>query len=126
LLRPLGRRSCGEWQFSKGKVGRSVRKRVGDVVFFLAHHVDKGNVYMEIENTEALLPARQRIHRQQYSLGDRVRCLLLKLNTDFFDADIILSRGGVNRVCRLLGINTSEIADGNLFLRGIGRARRIG
>ncbi|MDR1256068.1 MAG: transcription termination factor NusA [Puniceicoccales bacterium] len=107
--------------FEKEKLYDDFKSRVGDIVSCVVHHVDNGNVYVEIGNTEALLPARECIHGEEYATGDRVRCLLLKLNTDSRDADIILSRSHVNFVRRLLEIEVSEIADGSVFIRGIAR-----
>ncbi|MDR3273777.1 MAG: transcription termination factor NusA [Puniceicoccales bacterium] len=107
--------------FEKEKLYDDFKNRVGDIVSCVVHRVDNGNVYVEIGNTEALLPARECIRGEEYAPGDRVRCLLLKLNTDSYDADIILSRSHVNFVCRLLEIEVSEIADGSVFIRGIAR-----
>jgi N utilization substance protein A len=50
-----------------------------------------------------------------------VRCFLLKLNTNFRNADIILSRSHANFVDQFLEIEVSEITDGNVFVRGIAR-----
>lgn len=107
--------------FEKEKIYDDFKNRVGDIVSCVVHHVDNGNVYVEIGNTEALLPARECIHGEEYAPGDRVRCLLLKLNTESRDTDIILSRSHVNFVRRLLEIEVSEIADGSVFIRGIAR-----
>ncbi|MDR0679864.1 MAG: transcription termination factor NusA [Puniceicoccales bacterium] len=107
--------------FEKEKIYDDFKNRVGDIVSCVVHHVDNGNVYVEIGNTEALLPARECIYGEEYASGDRVRCLLLKLNTESRDTDIILSRSHVNFVRRLLEIEVSEIADGSVFIRGIAR-----
>jgi N utilization substance protein A len=107
--------------FEKEKLYDDFKNRVGDVASCVVQRVDNGNVYVEIGSTEALLPARECIRGEEYSPGDRIRCLLLKLNTDSRDADIILSRSHVNFVRRLLEIEVSEIADGSVMIRGIAR-----
>jgi N utilization substance protein A len=107
--------------FEKEKLYEDFKNRVGDIISGTVRRVDKGNVYIEIGSTEALLPARECIRGEEYSIGDRVRCLLLRLNTDSRDADIILSRSHVNFVRRLLEIEVSEIVDGSVIIRGIAR-----
>ncbi|MDR2435939.1 MAG: transcription termination factor NusA [Puniceicoccales bacterium] len=107
--------------FEKEKLYDDFKNRVGDIASCVVQRVDNGNVYVEIGNTEALLPARECIRGEEYTPGDRIRCLLLKLNTDSRDADIILSRSHVNFVRRLLEIEVSEIADGSVIIKGIAR-----
>jgi N utilization substance protein A len=107
--------------FEKEKLFDDFKNRVGDIVSGVVHRVDNGNVYIEIGTTEALMPARECIRGEEYASGDRIRCLLLRLETDTRDAGIILSRGHVNFVRRLLEIEVSEIANGSVVIKGIAR-----
>ncbi len=107
--------------FEREKLYDDFKNRVGDIVSGTVHRVDNGNVYIEIGNVEALMPARECVRGEEYAPGDRIRCLLLRLDTESRDADIILSRSHVNFVRRLLEIEVSEIADGSVIIRGIAR-----
>ncbi|MDE6432408.1 MAG: transcription termination factor NusA [Opitutales bacterium] len=107
--------------FEREKLYDDFKNRVGDIVSGTVHRVDNGNVYIEVGNADAIMPARECVRTEEYAPGDRVRCLLLRLNTESRDPEIILSRSHVNFVRRLLEIEVSEISDGSVIIRGIAR-----
>lgn len=107
--------------FEREKLYDDFKGRVGDIVSGTVHRVDNGNIYIELGNVEAIMPARECVRGEEYAPGDRIRCLLLRLETDSRDAEIVLSRSNVNFVRRLLEIEVSEIADGAVVIRGIAR-----
>ena len=107
--------------FEREKLYDDFKNRVGDIVSGTVHRVDNGNVYIEVGNAEAIMPARECVRGEEYATGDRIRCLLLRLDTDSRDAEIVVSRSHVNFVRRLLEIEVSEIADGGVVIRGIAR-----
>lgn len=107
--------------FEREKIYDDFKSRVGDIVAGTVRRIDNGNVYIELGNVEALMPARECVHGEEYFPGDRIRCLLLRLSTESRDTEIILSRSHVNFVRRLLEIEVSEIADGSVVIRGIAR-----
>lgn len=107
--------------FEREKLYDDFKNRIGSIVSGTVHRVDNGNVYVALGNVEALMPARECIRGEEYGPGDRIRCLLLKLDPESRDIDIILSRSHVNFVRRLLEIEVSEIADGSVVIRGIAR-----
>jgi N utilization substance protein A len=69
--------------FEKEKLYDDFKNRVGDITFCVVQCVDNGNVDVEIENTEALLPDKESIRGEEYTPGDRIHCRLLKLNREF-------------------------------------------
>lgn len=107
--------------FEREKLYDDFKNRVGDIVSGTVHRVDNGNVYIEVGNADAIMPARECVRTEEYAPGDRIRCLLLRLDTESRDPEIILSRSHVNFVRRLLEIEVSEISDGSVIIRGIAR-----
>jgi N utilization substance protein A len=107
--------------FEREKLYDDFKGRVGDVVSGTVRNVDGGNLYIDVNGAEAIMPARERIRGEEFAIGERIRCLLLKLDPSNRDAELILSRSHVNFVLRLLEIEVSEIADGSVIIKGIAR-----
>jgi N utilization substance protein A len=107
--------------FEKEKLYDDFKGRVGDVVSGTIRNVDNGNLYIDVNGAEAIMPARECVRGEEFSVGERIRCLLLKLDTASRDAELVLSRSHVNFVRRLLEIEVSEIADGSVTIKGIAR-----
>jgi N utilization substance protein A len=107
--------------FEREKLYDDFKNRVGDVVSGTVRNIDSGNLYIDVNGAEAIMPARECIRGEEFSIGERIRCLLLKLDTVSRDAELVLSRSHVNFVRRLLEIEVSEIADGSVVLKGIAR-----
>jgi N utilization substance protein A len=107
--------------FEKKRLYDDFKGRVGDIVTGIVRNSDSGNFYVDVHGAEAIMPARECIRGEEFSVGERVCCLLLKLDPTSRDAELILSRSHVNFVRRLLEIEVSEIADGSVTIRGIAR-----
>ncbi|MDR3144505.1 MAG: transcription termination factor NusA [Puniceicoccales bacterium] len=107
--------------FEREKLYDDFKGRVGDIVSGTIRNIDGGNLYIDVNGAEAIMPARERIRGEEFTIGERIRCLLLKLDPANRDAELILSRSHVNFVLRLLEIEVSEIADGSVAVKGIAR-----
>jgi N utilization substance protein A len=107
--------------FEKEKLYHDFKNRVGDIVSGTIKNIDGGNLYIDVNGAEAIMPARERARGEEFSIGERIRCLLLKLDPSSRDAELVLSRSHVNFIRRLLEIEVSEIADGSVTIKGIAR-----
>ncbi|MDR2778852.1 MAG: transcription termination factor NusA [Puniceicoccales bacterium] len=107
--------------FEKEKLYNDFKNRVGDIVSGTVKNIDGGNLYIDVNEAEAIMPVRERVRGEEFSIGERIRCLLLKLDPSSRDAELVLSRSHVNFVRRLLEIEVSEIADGSVVIKGIAR-----
>ncbi|MDR1413350.1 MAG: transcription termination factor NusA [Puniceicoccales bacterium] len=107
--------------FEKDKLYDDFKNRVGDIVSGIVRNSDNGNFYIEVNGAEAIMPARECIRGEEFAIGERVRCLLLKLDPTSRDAELVLSRSHANFVRRLLEIEVSEISDGTVDIKGIAR-----
>lgn len=107
--------------FEREKLYDDFKNRVGDIVSGTVRNTESGNVYIDVNGAEAVMPLRECIRGEEFSIGERIRCLLLKIDHQSRDAELILSRSHVNFVRRLLEIEVSEIADGSVTIKGIAR-----
>ncbi|MDR2371652.1 MAG: transcription termination factor NusA [Puniceicoccales bacterium] len=107
--------------FEREKLYEDFKNSVGDIVSGIVRHQDSGNIYVELGRAEAILPYRERIPGEEYVPGDRIRCLLLKIEQSSHGPDIVLSRSHWRFVRRLLEIEVTEIADGTVEIYGMAR-----
>lgn len=107
--------------FEREKLYDDFKSRVGDIVSGTVRNTESGNVYIDVNGAEGIMPLRECIRGEEFSIGERIRCLLLKIDHLSRDAELILSRSHVNFVRRLLEIEVSEIADGSVTIKGIAR-----
>lgn len=107
--------------FERDKLCDNFKGRIGDIVLGTVRNIDDGNVYIDIDGASAIMPFRECIRGEEFSIGEQIRCLLLKIDPINRDAELVVSRSHVNFVKRLLEIEVSEIADGSVIIRGIAR-----
>jgi N utilization substance protein A len=107
--------------FEREKLYEDFKNSIGDIVSGVVRHQDSGNIYVELGKAEAILPYRERIPGEEYVPGDRIRCLLFKIEQTSHGPDIILSRSHGRFVRRLLEIEVTEIADGTVEIYAMAR-----
>jgi N utilization substance protein A len=107
--------------FEREKLYEDFRHSIGDIVSGVVRHQDSGNIYVELGKSEAVLPYRERIPGEEYVPGDRIRCLLLKIEQSSRGPEIVLSRSHGRFVRRLLEIEVTEIADGTVEIYAMAR-----
>ncbi|MDR0417892.1 MAG: transcription termination factor NusA [Puniceicoccales bacterium] len=107
--------------FEREKLYEDFKGSIGDIVSGIVRHQDSGNIYVELGKSEAVLPYRERIPGEEYMSGDRIRCLLLKIEQTSHGPEIILSRSQGRFVRRLLEIEVTEIADGTVEIYAMAR-----
>jgi N utilization substance protein A len=107
--------------FERGKLYEDFKNSVGDIVNGIVRHQDSGNIYVELGKAEAILPYRECIPGEEYVSGDRIRCLLLKIEQTPRGPEVILTRSHGRFVRRLLEIEVTEIADGTVEICGMAR-----
>ncbi|MDR1435190.1 MAG: transcription termination factor NusA [Puniceicoccales bacterium] len=107
--------------FEREKLYEDFKNSIGDIVSGIVRHQDAGNIYVELGKSEAVLPYRERIPGEEYIPGDRIRCLLLKIEQTPHGPEVILSRSHGRFVRRLLEIEVTEIADGMVEICSMAR-----
>lgn len=103
-------------QFEKDRIYDDYKDQVGQLVTGVVRRRERSNIIVDLGKAEAILPQRERIPEEEYGPGDRIRCLLLKIEMGNRGPDIILSRSNINFVRRLLDLEVAEIADGTVSI----------
>ncbi len=87
------------------------RDRSGEVVTGTVKRYDKGDVIVEVEKFEGIVPLRQRIPGEEYISGDKMRFYVVEVRDGVRGNELILSRSHPNLVRRLFENEVIEIAE---------------
>jgi len=85
--------------------------RIGEIVTGTVRRYDKGDVIVEVEKFEGLVPLRQRIPGEEYTPGDKLRFYVVEVRDGVRGNELILSRSHPNLVRRLFENEVIEIAE---------------
>lgn len=95
--------------------------KVGTIINGQVHRFERGNIIVELDDAEALLPRSQQIAGEKFRQGEDIRALLLKVERGTSGSDIILSRADKDFVKHLFSLEVPEISDGIVEIKGIAR-----
>jgi len=108
-------------QFEKDRIYDDYKDLVGDIVSGTVRRRERGDLMVDLGKAEAKLPPGERVPGEDYAPGERIRCLLLRLEQTNRGPEIILSRGNINFVRRMFELEVTEITDGTVSIEGMAR-----
>ena len=108
-------------QFEKDRIFDEYKGDVGNIVTGVVRRREKGTTIVDLGKAEALLPRRESVPGEDYAQGERIRCLLLEIETTPRGPEIILSRASYKFVKKLFELEVSEIADGSVKIEAMAR-----
>jgi N utilization substance protein A len=95
--------------------------RVGDIITGTVQQVDRGNYFVNLGRTEALLPIREQISRERYRQGETLRAVLLDVQKNTKGPQVILSRTHPMFLQKLFEIEVPEIKEKIVEIKAIAR-----
>ncbi len=102
----------------RANIYQEFKDRAGDLITGSVSQVERGNIYVDIGRTEAILPRREQIFREVYKRGDRIRAYIMEVREITKGPQIILSRTHPGLLTRLFEIEVPEIYDGVVTIKG--------
>lgn len=95
--------------------------KVGSLVRGVVQQVDRGSVFVKINLTEAVIPARELISRDRFRQRDHVRAYVLSVDKQSKGPQVILSRTHPDFLVKLFEAEVPEIADGIVEIKSVAR-----
>lgn len=108
-------------QFEKDRIYDDFKDMVGTIVTGTVRRRERGDIVVDLGKAEALLTGKEQVPGEEYQAGDRVRCLLLVIDSTPRGPEIILSRASPKFVRRLFELEVTEIADGTVKIESFAR-----
>lgn len=108
-------------QAEKEMIYEEFKDRAGDIVSGTVRRFERNDVMVDLGKFEGVMPNKERVQGEDYSIGDRIRCYVLAVENEGRGPEIILSRSHPNFVRRLFEAEVNEISDRTVEIRGIAR-----
>ena len=95
--------------------------RVGDLVNCTVKRIEGPDLIVDIGKTEARLPKKEQSRTENFSVSDRVRCVIKSVEKAGKNAGVTVSRAAPDLVVRLFEQEVPEIYDGTVVIKGCAR-----
>lgn len=108
-------------QIEKDMIYDEFKDRAGEIVSGTVRRFERSDVVIDLGRFEAIMPSRERVPTEEYSVGDRIRAYVVAVENGARGPEIILSRSHPNFVRRLFEVEVSEISDRTVEIKAIAR-----
>jgi N utilization substance protein A len=95
--------------------------RKGEIINGIVQRIDRGDIIVNLGQTEAVLPHREQVPRESYRRGDRVRAYILDVLQDTRGPQVVLSRTHANFLNNLFRTEVPEISEGIVEIKAAAR-----
>jgi N utilization substance protein A len=97
------------------------KDRVGEIVSGAVKRVEYGNVVVDLGRGEGIMRRDQSIPRENFNIGDRVRCYIYDVRRETKGPQILLSRAHGGFMAKLFAQEVPEVYDGVIEIRAVAR-----
>src|SRR5882757_8762659 len=108
-------------QFEKERIYDDFKDMVGNIVSGVVRRCERNDLYVDLGKAEAMLPGKEQVPGEEYQPGERIRCLLLAIESSPRGPEVILTRASPKFVRRLFELEVTEIADGTVKIEAFAR-----
>ncbi|OGR45737.1 MAG: transcription termination factor NusA [Elusimicrobia bacterium GWC2_51_8] len=98
-------------EIEKVKVYEEFKPREGEIVTGLVHHLAGRDIFVDMGKTEAILPYGEQIRREHYTMNQRVRAIIHRVDKENKGLQIVLSRASTAFMKGLFEAEIPEIAE---------------
>ncbi|MCX5785350.1 MAG: transcription termination factor NusA [Elusimicrobia bacterium] len=98
-------------EIEKVKIYDEFKPREGEIVTGLVHHLAGRDIFVDLGKTEAILPYGEQIRREHYTMSQRVRAIIHRVDKENKGLQIVLSRASNAFLKGLFEAEIPEIAE---------------
>ncbi|RKY43258.1 MAG: transcription termination factor NusA [Candidatus Makaraimicrobium thalassicum] len=95
--------------------------KIGTIINGSVHRFEKGNIIVELDDAEAVLPRSEQLPRERFRQGEGIRAYLLRVDRGAGGPEIVLSRTDEGFVKKLFELEVPEISQGIVDIKGVAR-----
>jgi N utilization substance protein A len=97
------------------------KDRVGEIINGSVKRVEYGNVIIDLGRGEGIMRRDQSIPRENFNIGDRIRCYIYDVRREAKGPQIMLSRAHGGFMAKLFAQEVPEVYDGVIEIRAVAR-----
>lgn len=100
---------------------RNFKEQEGKMLSGIVQRLEGATVIVDIGKTAGFLPLREQIPNEHYSIGQRIKMIVLAVNLNSKGPEIILSRISKDMVAEIFEMEVPEIASGAVEIKALAR-----
>jgi len=93
----------------------------GEIITGIVQRFDKGDIIVDLGRAEAVLPKKEQVRREGYRQGERIRGMVLDVNSEAKGPQVIMSRTHPSFLVKLFQMEVPEIYEGIVEIKGAAR-----
>jgi transcription termination/antitermination protein NusA len=97
------------------------KDRKGELITGIVRRFEKGNIIVDLNRAEAILPRREQVITETYRPGDRIQAYVLDISRATRQAQVVLSRTHPGLIMKLFEREVPEVADGTVRIEACAR-----
>ncbi len=97
------------------------KDRKGELITGIVRRFEKGNIIVDLNRAEAILPRREQVMTETYRPGDRIQAYVLDINKATRTPQVILSRTHPGLLMKLFEMEVPEIYEGIVHIEACAR-----
>src|SRR5882757_10072181 len=97
------------------------KDRAGEIVNGVVKRVEYGNTIIDLGRGEGIMRRDQSIPRENFNIGDRIRCYIYDVRRETKGPQIMLSRAHPGFMAKLFAQEVPEVYDGVIEIRAVAR-----
>jgi N utilization substance protein A len=105
----------------KDAVYASYSERKGEIINGIVQRIDRGDIIVNLGQTEGVLPIREQVPKESYRRGDRIRALILDVLHESRGPQVVLSRTHPQFLITLFRTEVPEISEGIVSIMSASR-----
>lgn len=105
----------------KQKIYDEYKPREGEIINGTVHHIAARDIFVDLGKAEAVLPFSEQIRREHYSVNQRVRAIIQKVDKENRGLQILLSRRSPEFLKALFEAEVPEIAEKLIEIKSVVR-----
>lgn len=105
----------------RDKIFDDYHARIGEIATGTVQQVSRGEVYVNLGRTEAVLPVKEQIRKEKYRQGDTVRAYVSDVLKTTKGPQVILSRTHPKFLEKLFHLEVPEVYEGLVELKAVAR-----
>lgn len=96
-------------------------RKEGEIISGVVQRIEKGNIFVDLGKTTAILPYEEQMPREHYKQGERIKAFLYRVEETSRGINLRLSRTHPKLIEELFKMETPEIASGVVEIKNIAR-----
>ena len=105
----------------KGRLYTEYADKENEMLTAFVNRIENGYVYVELGNTEGVLPPKEQIPGEKYELNDRIKVYVADVSKSLKGLQVTVSRSHPQLIKRLFELEVPEIQQGIVQIKSIAR-----